>query len=155
MYMKIHYSHIVMLGIVQNRDCDVTVSKNVTKYILFINYFLFDILSCCYYMYIYFLRIYTELRITKKMLWRAWIKKKCGLINISYTMEKSGFLVKNTGTTYYMFLELIRMIILITCTFLYHDPSFPLVQIILIMKFWTVVISARISEMWIIKYEFH
>lgn len=82
------------------------------------------------------------------------LSKIIGLINISYTMEKSGILVKNTHTTYYTFLEFIRMFVLIACTYVFHDPSFPFLQIILFMKFWTVIISARISEMWMIKYEF-
>lgn len=84
------------------------------------------------------------------------LSKFIGLINLSYTMDKSGFIVKNTGTTYYMFLEIIRMIILITCTYnIFHDQNFPFIQMILLMKFWTVFISARISQMWIIKYEFY
>ncbi|KAL4107687.1 hypothetical protein QTP88_017987 [Uroleucon formosanum] len=54
-----------------------------------------------------------------------------------------------------MYPKLTRMIILIMCTYMFHDPNFPFIQIILSMKFWTVIISARISQMWIIKYEFH
>lgn len=83
------------------------------------------------------------------------LSKFIGLINITYTMDKSGFLVKNTHTIYYTFLEFIRMFVLMACTYAFHDPNYPVIQIILIMKFWVVIISARISEMWMIKYEFH
>jgi len=69
-------------------------------------------------------------------------------------MEQSGFLVKNTHTTFYAYLEFVRIFVLLICSYSYHDPSFPYFQVMILIKFWIVIIAARVSETWMIKYEF-
>ncbi|XP_016658059.1 uncharacterized protein LOC107883107 [Acyrthosiphon pisum] len=81
---------------------------------------------------------------------------KCmGIIDISYTMESTGVLVENINSTFPAFLEISRMIVLLICTYIYlsqYDPEFYVLQIINILKFWNVIIAARLYNFWIIKF---
>jgi len=80
---------------------------------------------------------------------------KCiGIIDISYTMESTGVLVKNINSTFPAFLEIARMIVLLICTYIYlnqFESEFHILQIINILNFWSVIIAARLSTIWIIK----
>ncbi|XP_029341150.1 uncharacterized protein LOC115033179 [Acyrthosiphon pisum] len=81
---------------------------------------------------------------------------KCmGIIDISYTMESTGVLVKNINSTFPAFLEISRMIVLLICTYIYlsqYEPEFYVLQIIKILQFWNVIIAARLSTFWINKF---
>ncbi|CAI6356346.1 unnamed protein product [Macrosiphum euphorbiae] len=81
---------------------------------------------------------------------------KCmGILDISYTMESTGLLVKNINSRFPAFLERARMIVLLICTYIYfnqYGPEFYILQIINIFKFWSVIIAARLSTIWIIKF---
>jgi len=80
---------------------------------------------------------------------------KCmGIVNITYTMESTGLLVQNVNSTILTFLEIARMIVLLICTYIYlnqYESEFHVLQIINIVKFWSVIIAARLSTVWIIK----
>jgi len=79
-----------------------------------------------------------------------------GLINISYTLEPTtGLLLQNTRSTIiYPLLELARTCILVACTYMiYTWELFFYLQLISLLKFWSVIIAARLSEKWIIKYD--
>lgn len=86
------------------------------------------------------------------------ILSKCvGLIDISYTVKSTGLLVQNINSTFHVILEITRMIVLLLCTYIYFhqfDPEFHLLQIINIIKLWIIIIAARLSTIWIIKYLF-
>jgi len=86
------------------------------------------------------------------------ILSKCiGLINISYTVESTGLLVQNTNSAFHGILEMARMIVLFLCTYIYFhqfDPEFHIFQILNIIKLWIIIIAARLSTPWIIKYLF-
>jgi len=78
--------------------------------------------------------------------------KIIGLINISYTLEPTGILIWNMHSTYYYsFLECTRMIVLLMWTyFCYKDELYYIIYYRLV-KFWIVIIAARLSETWIVK----
>ncbi|XP_060847330.1 uncharacterized protein LOC132926921 [Rhopalosiphum padi] len=84
------------------------------------------------------------------------ILSKCiGLINISYTVESTGLLVQNTNSAFHGILEMARMIVLFLCTYTYFhqfDPEFHIFQILNIIKLWIIIIAARLSTPWIIKF---
>ncbi|XP_022168853.1 uncharacterized protein LOC111032718 [Myzus persicae] len=84
------------------------------------------------------------------------VLSKCmGLIDISYTVGSNGLLVRDVNSMFYVFLEIARMIVLLLCTYIYFhqfDPEFHIFQYISIMKFWIVIIAARVSTIWIIKF---
>ncbi|XP_050064127.1 uncharacterized protein LOC114127593 [Aphis gossypii] len=84
------------------------------------------------------------------------ILSKCiGLIDISYIVEPTGLLVYNINSTCHVFLEIIRMIVLTICTFVYFkqfDQDVHIIQIIHIIQFWIVIIAARLSTIQIIKF---
>jgi len=82
------------------------------------------------------------------------ISKCMGLIDISYTVGENGLLVRNIKSSFYMFLEIARMIVLLIFTYIYFhqfDPEFHIFQYISIFKFWVVIIASRVSSIWIIK----
>lgn len=74
-----------------------------------------------------------------------------GLINISYTLEHTGLFMRTKYATYYTFLELMRMLVLIMCTYVVHVRGIFYVQQFRLVKFWTVIIASRLSEIWMIK----
>lgn len=75
-----------------------------------------------------------------------------GLINISYTFESTGLLVQNsTNTTHYALLELTRMCALIMFTYIVYVRGFYYIVYFRLVKFWIVIITSRLSEIWMIK----
>lgn len=75
-----------------------------------------------------------------------------GLFNISYTLEPTaGLLIRRSNSSYYSFLELSRMCLLIICSYLVYVRGVYYVQDFRLVKFWIVIIAARVSEIWIIK----
>lgn len=76
-----------------------------------------------------------------------------GLVNISYTLETTGFIMRTENSTYYGFLELIRMLLLAIFTYVIHIRGMFYIQQFRLIKFWIIIISARLSEIWMIKYE--
>ncbi|XP_060852808.1 uncharacterized protein LOC132930777 [Rhopalosiphum padi] len=84
------------------------------------------------------------------------ILSKCiGLIDNAYTLEPNGLLVRKIDSTYNIFLEIARMVVLLVFTHIYFhqlEPVFHLFQYINIIKFWNIIIAARVSTIWIIKF---
>jgi len=79
-----------------------------------------------------------------------------GLINISYTLDPTtGLLLRNTRSTIiYPLLEVARTCVLVACTYMiYTWELFYGLQLVSLLKFWSVIIAARLSEKWIIKYD--
>jgi hypothetical protein len=78
-----------------------------------------------------------------------------GLINISYTLEPTtGLLLRYKDSTIYSLLELVRTCVLVMCTYIICAwELLYFFEIILLLKFWFVIIAARLSEKWIIKYD--
>lgn len=81
------------------------------------------------------------------------ISKISGLINFCCTLE-SGLLFRDTRLTYHLFLEGLRMFVYLICT--YHICyNMGLNYIFLqfnVVKYWCIIIAARMSEKWIIRY---
>jgi len=87
------------------------------------------------------------------------ILSKCaGLIDISYiVIERTGLLDRNLNSTFHTFLEISRMIMLLICTCVYlhrHYPELHIIQTINLVKFWIIIIAARLSTIRMIKYLF-
>lgn len=78
--------------------------------------------------------------------------KMFGLINISYTFGTTGLLILNKNSSCLSFLELTRtfMLVLSTCI-LYNMKGIYYVQRFRLIKFWAVIITSRLSQLWIIK----
>lgn len=79
------------------------------------------------------------------------VAKLFGFINIAYVVERNGLLIRDSSTIYYSFLEILRMVVLLVCTYIYYDNSFRFVKLFSAFKFWIVIFAARLSEIWIIK----
>lgn len=78
---------------------------------------------------------------------------KClGIINISYNFGSNGLLVKSTNSTYYSFLEITKAVLLVIFTYNIHKKAI-FHEYIIVYKFWVVIITSKISETWIIKYD--
>lgn len=78
--------------------------------------------------------------------------KIVGIINLSYTLESTtGYLIRCTNSTYY-FLEITQIFMFLMCTYYCHKRS-TLEQSLLVYKLWCIMFTARISEIWIIKYD--
>ncbi|XP_022179500.1 uncharacterized protein LOC111040078 [Myzus persicae] len=78
--------------------------------------------------------------------------KILGLIDVSYTLEPDGFLIKNINSSYFSLLEILRMIVLLICTYIVHTANaFYYINEYRLIKFWAVIIAGRISEKWTIK----
>ncbi|XP_060856214.1 uncharacterized protein LOC132933956, partial [Metopolophium dirhodum] len=81
---------------------------------------------------------------------------KCiGLIHISFTVEPTGFLVQSRTLTFDVFLEIARMVVLLIFTYLYvhqFKQDWFVLQILHIFKFWIIIIAARLSTKWIIRF---
>ncbi|KAF0706579.1 Uncharacterized protein FWK35_00038122 [Aphis craccivora] len=84
------------------------------------------------------------------------ILSKCiGLIDISYTVEPTGLLVRNMNSTFPTILEILRMIVLLISTYLYLHMFYPMMNIIQVIdtiQFWIIIIAARLSTIWTIRY---
>jgi len=80
--------------------------------------------------------------------------KIVGLINYCCVME-SGLLYRNINLTYYLFLELIRIFLhlIITYHIIFNMGYAYIICHFNIIKYWAIVIAARMSEKWLIKYE--
>jgi hypothetical protein len=80
--------------------------------------------------------------------------KFIGIINFSYTMEEpTRLLVRNPNQTFYVFFELIRILGLFIFTHVYlNSPLQTILRQFYLISFWKIIIAARISETWIIKY---
>ncbi|XP_060872598.1 uncharacterized protein LOC132946570 [Metopolophium dirhodum] len=84
------------------------------------------------------------------------ILSKCiGLIDVSYTVESTGLLHRNRNSKICTFLEIARMIVLLLCTYTYFYQSHQelhILQIIYVVKFWFIIVAARMSSVWTIKF---
>lgn len=78
--------------------------------------------------------------------------KLFGLINFCYTLESTGLLIQYTNTMYLKFLEWIRMMVLLICTYIVYQKEFYYSQKRDLLQFWVAIITARLSEIWTIKY---
>lgn len=76
-----------------------------------------------------------------------------GLINITYKFQQTGLLVRDPQLSVYSLIELARTCLFLTCTYMFYvwEP-FTFIESIILLKFWSVIIAARLSEIWIIKY---
>ncbi|KAE9536597.1 hypothetical protein AGLY_006999 [Aphis glycines] len=81
------------------------------------------------------------------------VSKIVGLINYCCVME-SGLLYRNIKLTYQLFLELIRMFVYLIISYhvIFNVRLKYLICHFNIVKYWAIVIAARISEKWIIKF---
>lgn len=99
---------------------------------------------------IYIIKMTTVFKATLKTI--LILSKFLGLINMSYTLQSTGLLLENSNSTYYSFLEFIRMFILLICTYNVHVMKGHFyIQRFRLIKFWVIIITARMSEIWIIK----
>lgn len=79
--------------------------------------------------------------------------KLLGFMHFSYTFKSSEILIQYTNSTYYSFLESTRMCVLLIGTYIAQSKGFFYLQTIDLLKFWIVVITARVSQFWAIKYD--
>lgn len=78
-----------------------------------------------------------------------------GLNDNSYFLDPTGLLVRKINSKFNIFLEISRMFMLLVCTYVYFhqlDPEFHIFQYISVIKFWNIIITARVSTIWTIKY---
>jgi hypothetical protein len=82
------------------------------------------------------------------------LSKVFGLISFCSTFN-TGLLNRDTNSTYRIFLELIRTFFFVvsTCRIIFHLNTYYSIHFT-IMKYWFIIITARIMENFIIKYEF-
>jgi len=74
-----------------------------------------------------------------------------GLIDISYTFETTGLLILKKSSCHSC-LELIRTLVLVVATFIvYNAKEMYYMQRFRLVKFWIVIITSRLSQIWIIK----
>jgi len=79
-----------------------------------------------------------------------------GSIDISYTLQPTGLLVRVTHSTIYSLLEIARTCLLWTYTYILCGwKLFSFMEIILLLEFWSAIIAARLSEIWIVKYDIY
>ncbi|XP_025203911.1 uncharacterized protein LOC112600814 [Melanaphis sacchari] len=81
--------------------------------------------------------------------------KSIGLINIAYTVEPTGLIIRDMNSTFLAYLEILRMIVLLLLTYSYWNQFNREVHIILvieIIKIWIIIIASRLSTIWIIKF---
>ncbi|KAF0698084.1 Gustatory receptor, partial [Aphis craccivora] len=72
-----------------------------------------------------------------------------GILNISYTIGPDGLLTQNTKIKFYSFLELTRIIVIFIYIF-NVQKRFVLPEKFEIYKCWIIIITAKISQNWII-----
>lgn len=80
------------------------------------------------------------------------LSKLFGLINFCYTLESTGLLIQYSNAIHLKFLEWMRMIFLLICTYILYHKEFYYSQKRDLLQFWMVIITARLYEMWTIKY---
>jgi len=78
--------------------------------------------------------------------------KIIGLINISYYFNSNGLLVKNTDSTYYSFIEFTRTVVLMIFSYIIYE-NLIFSESMILYKCWVIIITSKISETWIIKYD--
>lgn len=79
------------------------------------------------------------------------LSKLIGVIQLSYTFDSTGLLVQDANSDIYFILELIKLFVLIICTYeIIEEEVF--LRYITLIKFWVIFVTSRISEVWIIKY---
>jgi len=80
--------------------------------------------------------------------------KIVGIIKTSYYFESNGLLVKNTNSRYHSVFEFSKTVVLLLLTYYYHI-KFEFIELLVIYTLWIVIITSRISETWIIKYDIY
>jgi len=81
------------------------------------------------------------------------IKKCVGLLHLSYTME-NGLLKQDKNKKFNFFIEVIRIILLLICSFhVFWNTQIYYLKLYHIINFWITLITARITEKWIIRYD--
>jgi len=82
------------------------------------------------------------------------VSKIVGLMNFCCTME-SGLLYRNTKSLYCIFQECLRTFVYLIFSYhlIFNMGIFYIHVHFNLIKYWAIVITARISEKWIIKYE--
>jgi len=78
--------------------------------------------------------------------------KIVGIIKTSYYFESNGLLVKNTNSRYHSVFEFSKTVVLLLLTYYCHR-KFEFIDKLILYRFWAVIITSRISETWIIKYD--
>lgn len=79
--------------------------------------------------------------------------KLLGFMNFSYTIKSTEILIQYSNSTYYSFLEFSRTCVLLICAYISQSKGFFYLRTIDLLKFWVVIIAARISQLWTIKYD--
>ncbi|XP_060862487.1 uncharacterized protein LOC132939372 [Metopolophium dirhodum] len=95
----------------------------------------------------------TDFHITVKPI--LFLSKCMGLIDISYTVEPSGLLVRNKNSNVHRLLEIAHIIVLLICTYIYinqYGIELHILQIVNIIQLWSTIIAANLSTIWIIKF---
>lgn len=77
-----------------------------------------------------------------------------GFIDFSYSLIPNGLLIRITDSLYYTIVEYTRMFILLLCTYIVLIRGNYYIQIFHIFKFWALIMLARSSETWIIKWDY-
>lgn len=81
------------------------------------------------------------------------ISKIFGLIHCCYTFEIC-VLYRDMTSTHYIFLEIVRtVLLLIISTYVFLNMKYNYILKFNVIKYWALIIAARISEKWIIKYD--
>lgn len=78
-----------------------------------------------------------------------------GLIDLSLSLE-TGYLIKDINNlSYYRYIELMRLVVLLFITYIYfiNDHLHIFIRSINLIKFWFIIYSARITESSVIKYD--
>lgn len=78
------------------------------------------------------------------------ITKVFGFINVSYTL-KTGLLIRSTNTMYF-YIEVLRVCVLVVFTYIVNNLGPFYVRKLNIIRFWLLVVIAKITEKWTIKY---
>lgn len=80
--------------------------------------------------------------------------KVIGLMSFRITFD-TGLLNRDTNSTYNVFLEWIRTFVhaVISCHIFFNLSDMYSVQFV-VLKYWSLIITARMLEYWIIKYEY-
>jgi len=82
------------------------------------------------------------------------LSKCIGLIDISYKMDSTGLLVYNVNSLFHICFEITRFIVLLTFSYMYIHRNRSKILTFhgnTLLKFWTNIIAARLSNNWIIE----
>lgn len=77
-----------------------------------------------------------------------------GLMNFGCAL-KSGLLHRNLNSTYYLFLEIIRIFVFLICSYhiIFNMGRYYIMLQFNVIQYWMLIITARISEKCMIKYD--